>query len=271
MIFEWVTPLIRLGYKRPLKITDLWNLNFSYKTDNVIEIFNRYWDVKKIDKQTKKEVRRNVALVVFLSFWPLFTYTFILKLLQTVFMFLSPVVLDYLITFMASDDPAWIGYFYSFLLFAISFVESIISSQYEFYLTVLIMKTRTCLMSTVYKKALILSNDGRSQFNTGQIVNIMGVDVSAVAEYINMINVVWSAPVQLAVCFYLLWQQLGIATLAGAATLILLVPINGYYTSMMKKIQGRLMKEKDKRSKLIDEILNGIKVSIFVKKNKTFC
>ena len=28
----------------------------------------------------------------------------------------------------------------------------------------------------------------------------------------------------------------------------------------MKKVQGRLMKQKDKRSKLIDEILNGMKI-----------
>ena len=29
---------------------------------------------------------------------------------------------------------------------------------------------------------------------------------------------------------------------------------------MMKKIQGQLMRQKDKRSKLVDEILNGIKI-----------
>ena len=122
------------------------------------------------------------------------------------------------------------------------------------------MKVKTCLMSTVYKKALVLSNDGRKDFSTGQIINMMSVDVQAIVDYIIMINIIWSAPIQLFVCFYLLWQQLGIATLAGAATLVLLVPVNGYYTSMMKKIQGQLMRQKDKRSKLVDEILNGIKI-----------
>ena len=99
--------------------------------------------------------------------------------------------------------------------------------QYEFNLGVLQMKVKTCLMSTVYKKALVLSNDGRRDFSTGQIINMMSVDVQAIVDYILMINVVWSSPIQLLVCFYLLWQQLGIATLAGAATLILLVPVNG--------------------------------------------
>ena len=74
------------------------------------------------------------------------------------------------------------------------------------------------------------------------------------------IQVLWSSPIQLVVCFYLLWQQLGLAALAGAGALLLLVPVNLYYTKMMKKIQGELMKQKDKRSKLMDEILNGIKI-----------
>ena len=58
--------------------------------------------------------------------------------------------------------------------------------QYEFYLGVLQMKVKTCLMSTVYKKALVLSNDGRKDFSTGQIVNMMSVDVQALVDYILM-------------------------------------------------------------------------------------
>ena len=132
---------------------------------------------------------------------------------------------------MSSDDPNWIGYFYSFLLFLISFLESTFESQYEFYLGVLQMKVKTCLISTVYKKALVLSTDGRKEFSTGQIVNLMSVDVQAIVDYISfsmylicpyvpfdqlndplimtnrfhLVNVVWSSPVQLFVCFYLVW------------------------------------------------------------------
>ena len=176
MIFEWVTPIIKLGYKRPLKVSDMWNLKLIYKTDFVLKVFDKLWSKKKYDKITNAEVRRNVAIVLFSTFWTQFTYCFILKLLQTILMFLSPVVLDYLISFMASpSDPDWKGYFFSFLLFSISFLESIIANQYEFNLGVLSMKVRTCLISTVYKKSLVLSNDGRKDFNTGEIINLMAV------------------------------------------------------------------------------------------------
>ena len=48
------------------------------------------------------------------------------------------------------------------------------------------MKVKTCFMSTVYKKALFLSADGRKDFSTGQIINMMSVDVQAIVDYISM-------------------------------------------------------------------------------------
>ena len=187
MIFEWVTPIIQLGYKRSLQIADVWNLKSIYKTDYVLAQFNERWEKRPKDADTRKaRLKRNIAFVIFLFQWPLFAYCFLLKLIQTLLMFSSPVVLDWLIYFMSSDDPNWLGYFYSFLLFLISFFESMFESQYEFHLGVLQMKVKTCLMSTVYKKALVLSNDGRKEFATGQIVNMMSVDVQALVDYVSM-------------------------------------------------------------------------------------
>ena len=133
MIFEWVTPIIRLGYKRPLKIADMWNLKFIYTTDYLLSQFNQRWERRPKDDGTDRaQFKRNVAWVTFLVFWPLFTYCFVLKLVQTVLMFSSPIVLDWLITFMSSNDPNWKGYFYSFLLFLISFSESLLANQVSY-------------------------------------------------------------------------------------------------------------------------------------------
>ena len=59
---------------------------------------------------------------------------------------------------------------------------------------------------------------------------------------------------------YFLWGILGPASLAGLAVMVLMIPLNGMVASKIKKYQINMMKEKDKRVKLMDEILNGIKV-----------
>jgi len=88
----------------------------------------------------------------------------------------------------------------------------------------------------------------------------MSIDSQSLVDFIKMFNILWSAPLQIFIAAVLLWQQLGIATLSGITFLIILLPINGFISAKMRSIQMLLMKEKDKRVKLMNEILSHIKV-----------
>jgi ATP-binding cassette subfamily C (CFTR/MRP) protein 1 len=100
---------------------------------------------------------------------------------------------------------------------------------------------------------------GKKEFTTGEIVNLMAVDTQRIMDYVNLVNFFWSAPLQIGVALYLLWAQLGISVLAGIGVMILTFPFNGYITSKLKNRQVLVMKEKDKRIRMMNEILNGIK------------
>ncbi|CAL1291845.1 unnamed protein product [Larinioides sclopetarius] len=88
----------------------------------------------------------------------------------------------------------------------------------------------------------------------------MSVDTQRVMDYVQMANLLWSAPLQIVIAIYLLWKQLGVATLGGLAVMILVIPLNGVITVFIRNFQVKLMKDKDKRTKLMNEIMNGIKV-----------
>ncbi len=60
---------------------------------------------------------------------------------------------------------------------------------------------------------------------------------------------------------YFLWLQLGPSVLAGLFTMILLIPVNGFIAAKSKTFQIGQMKEKDKRVKVMNEIITGIKVT----------
>ena len=70
----------------------------------------------------------------------------------------------------------------------------------------------------------------------------------------------WSAPFQIIAAVYFLWQELGTSVLAGILALVLLIPVNSLIAAKVKTYQMDQMKEKDKRAKLMSEILQGIKV-----------
>lgn len=79
------------------------------------------------------------------------------------------------------------------------------------------------------------------------------------------LNMIWSAPLQIALALYFLWGILGPSVLAGLAVMIVLIPVNGFIANRVKILQIRQMKYKDERVKLMNEVLNGIKVCITVK------
>jgi ClpP class serine protease len=58
---------------------------------------------------------------------------------------------------------------------------------------------------------------------------------------------------------YLLQTTLGPAIYAGVAVMIAMIPINGAIATYSRKLNAAQMANKDKRTKLMDELLNGIK------------
>jgi ATP-binding cassette, subfamily C (CFTR/MRP), member 1 len=65
---------------------------------------------------------------------------------------------------------------------------------------------------------------------------------------------IWSAPLQIALSIYFLWQVVGVAALAGLAVMILMIPINAVIARRMKKLQVQQMKQKDTRIKEMNEV-----------------
>lgn len=76
------------------------------------------------------------------------------------------------------------------------------------------------------------------------------------------LNMIWSAPFQISAALFFLWRILGPSVLAGLAVMIILIPINGVIANRVEKLQVKQMKNKDERVKLMNEVLNGIKVRI---------
>ena len=51
------------------------------------------------------------------------------------------------------------------------------------------------------------------------------------------INMMWSAPFQIALCCYFMWREVGAASFAGVAIVVLAIPINGAVASITRKLQ----------------------------------
>uniref|UniRef100_A0A8C7R182 ABC-type glutathione-S-conjugate transporter n=1 Tax=Oncorhynchus mykiss TaxID=8022 RepID=A0A8C7R182_ONCMY len=187
------------------------------------------------------------------------------------FMFAIPQVLSLLLGFMNEEDaPLWKGYFYATLMFLLSCLQSLFNHQYMYTCFTVGMRVKTAVMGLVYRKSLVINSASRRTCTVGEIVNLVSADTQKLMDFVVYFNAVWLAPIEIALCLFFLWQHLGPSALAGIATVILIFPLNGFIAKKRSKLQEVQMKFMDGRIKLMNEILNGIKILKFYAWEKAF-
>ena len=88
----------------------------------------------------------------------------------------------------------------------------------------------------------------------------MQVNTQTFVEFSVFLHYIWAVPLQISIAIVILWFYLGVAVFAGVAALVLLVPLNAYFMNMYSNSEFDKLVQKDSRVKVINEILNGIKV-----------
>ena len=79
-----------------------------------------------------------------------------------------------------------------------------------------------------FLQALKLSSSAKRKTTTGEIVNLMSVDAQKIQEGLQFIHTPWSTPTILIVALILLWNEIGVASLAGMVVLLILLPGNAF-------------------------------------------
>ncbi|XP_034538656.1 canalicular multispecific organic anion transporter 1 [Notolabrus celidotus] len=218
---------------------------------------------KKKDKKKEETDYPSAWLIstIYKSFKWLLIESAFFKLLQDLLAFASPQLLKLMVSFTQDQSRyTWEGYVYAVLLLVVAILQSLFLQQYFQRCFVLGMKVRTAIMAAVYKKALVVSNDARKESTVGETVNLMSADAQRFNDVTNFIHLLWSCPLQIILSIVFLWLELGPSVLAGLVVMVLMVPINGLLATKARKLQIENMKFKDKRLKIMNEILNGIKI-----------
>ncbi|XP_045898513.1 multidrug resistance-associated protein 1-like [Micropterus dolomieu] len=128
-------------------------------------------------------------------------------LLHETFMFAVPQVLSLLLAFMRDKDTEmWKGFMFASLLFLLSCLQSLLHHQYMFHCFTVGMRLKTAVMGLVYRKSLLISSAARRRCTLGEIINLVSADTQKLMDFVVYFNCLWIAPIEIALCFYFLWQ-----------------------------------------------------------------
>ncbi|KAH9003059.1 ABC transporter [Lactarius hatsudake] len=119
------------------------------------------------------------------------------------------------------------------------------------------------LITAIYSRSLRLTTGSRARLSNGRLINHISTDVSRIDFCCGFFHMSWTAPIQLGICLGLLVSNLGASALAGFAVFVVLAPIQGKIMKSFFSIRRKTMEWTDKRAKLLQELLGGIKLIKF--------
>ena len=143
------------------------NLNITlysvhFRCAGVIPEWDKSWE-KTLASARSSGAPASILPTLFSAFGSAYGISSLLMLILSILQFASPQIVNLLIDFASSDDPVWKGYFYTFLICAVTLLVSVLNSR-SFYQEYLVgLRVRTALISAIYRKSLKLSNTARKE------------------------------------------------------------------------------------------------------------
>ena len=293
-LYLWVTPFLKLGGERTLEMVDLLPLpqeylassnsrKFEERLHHAIEeerkrlIKQNEWtpDTAGMNGNPKNQPKTPFLPSVVKPLWQCFGTTILtgsfFKLLNDLVQFLPAVVLGGFLRFIAGkshplelfvdggSDDAY-GAAYCLLLFFLPVLRTIFEQVYFYYAQASGICIKGALATAVYRKTMRLSAAGRDGSTTGEVLNHMQLDAQRVGDLMLFINVLWSGILQTVGYMTLLYFYIGWSSIGGFAVMVILIPLQKVFFQMISKLRREQMKLTDRRVKLQNEALSGVKI-----------
>ncbi|KAG0334412.1 hypothetical protein BG004_000426, partial [Podila humilis] len=299
LTFSWVQPLMTLGSKRPIEKEDIWEMTEQRQAAFISTRFRHYWAVEvakakesamaadhaeqeyelksksgKLNKFKRPKVRQpklwRALNNTFL--WPFWSAA-VLKVIGDALLVFQPLVTKAILNFAQESwatrvnglepPPLWHGILMAIGLFFMGVGSTLAQHQFWQRSTGVGVGIRTALITTIYRKGLLLSAKAKQDFSTGKITNLMSTDTTRLDFVAGYFHILWAAPLMVLLILVLLIVNMGPTALVGFVFLVLFGPIQARIVAALSVIRRKSTLITDARVKLTQEVLQGMRVIKF--------
>lgn len=257
--YSFLNPLFKLGLEKDLDIEDLGAPAKRDRCGGLYDKFSQYWEHEL--SRPEKRISLWNAMWLTVTYRSLI-YALVLFALYAMLSFIPVLILSALVSHFEGDSTLTELQLWALVaaMFVVPMVASLMQSRSNAVIVHMATHTRNALVNAIFRKALLLSPDSRQQQSTGKIINMFANDTKQIQFFLYVVNNMVVAPFQIVLILYLIYLQVGVATFVGLAYMILITPFNGIMLNLINKTRKQKMKNTDYRVKLMNEVLNGIRV-----------
>lgn len=255
---SWMNPFIKKATNSRISPEMLPEIDKDYSTASFSAKFSRNWTSRKSDsigaliKALAKSFSGHIAISVLfecvhdgMGYTQPFLLSALLKYSQD--------------SYSGHGKPISQGLYIALALFVTSMIQTICGT----FVAMMWMRAgagiKSSLTNAIYKKSLLLSRNEREKHSTGEIVSIMSVDVSTIANMVYGITSIWQAPLQFAVSLFSLSLFLGASVWSLLGIMAIIIPLNSFVSRKLKQLRKKQMRYKDARTRLTTEIITNVK------------
>ncbi|KAJ6516269.1 multidrug resistance-associated ABC transporter [Mycena sanguinolenta] len=295
LYFSYVRKVVLLGARlEDLEIADLPVVPASLRATFNYEMIKKMIQYKKLSFRFWQPRPGSGAALAYQIFHANFygiTAQAALSAAAALLYYIPPFCLSRLISYLEGDphreDKAW-GWFWVASLFATSAVSNLVRGQlWSLCTTTVKLQMVTQLNALLLAKTLVRrdaasfapsspndSQRGDSSIedstSKAQIMTLMTADATRVGDTTFYIFDFIDAPIEIVIGGYFLYNLLGVSSLIGLAVTLLFAPFNRFAGKVIVGTQEKLMKARDERIGLMNEILGAIRMIKFMAWERKF-
>lgn len=258
-LLSFLNPLFEKGYKSTIEHVDLGNISKQDRSDLLYGRFIKEWETER----KKQPAKRSLWFVLWRTVgYGRFAWAMLLYTIYTAESFGPILILNRLVQhFQGTSELSTAGLWVCVsLMFVLPMTGSIFAAHSNIFLAHIGLQFRNALVNMIYRKALRLSASARQMSSTGQIVNMFSTDTAQIQRFVFFMNNMFLAVPTIGICLFLIYLQVGPATFVGLGLILLIMPLNAFIFLMLSKFRLKKVQQTDRRVKLMNEILNGIRI-----------
>ncbi|CAD8188595.1 unnamed protein product [Paramecium octaurelia] len=184
-----------------------------------------------------------------------FIWIGLLKLFSVIFLFTTPILINYLTT--AVDQSINDFVVYSGAVLCSTLVSTLTDTQYNYQIKILEFRCKSFLIQTLY-------NSIEAQSNL-DLMNLINIDVNTIMNYFISFHEFWSLILKLIIGMTILYMQIQEAVFVGFTTAIILMLINFAIANKIGHYYSSGLIYKDQRMKALKDFITNPKSIKFLK------